>query len=163
MRAQFEYGSIGPRSPLPATFWHFVNFGISGNVFGYSPYLHSSPAAYIIGIPSKILLELSNNMIHFLQSGNKVAKYILGGLLLLLSASMVTYLIPGFMTGSEATRSGVVASVAGNDIVTTDIQKAVQRQMQGSQISPDMEAFYRAYLVPQVARQMIQQKEALYE
>ena len=102
-------------------------------------------------------------MIHFLQSGNKVAKYILGGLLLLLSASMVTYLIPGFMTGSEATRSGVVASVAGNDIVTTDIQKAVQRQMQGRQISPDMEAFYRAYLVPQVARQMIQQKEALYE
>ncbi|HKT50635.1 MAG TPA: peptidyl-prolyl cis-trans isomerase [Candidatus Angelobacter sp.] len=102
-------------------------------------------------------------MIHFLQSGNKAAKYILGGLLLLLSASMVTYLIPGFMSGSDVARSGVVASVAGNDIVSTDIQKAVQRQLQGRQISPDMEAFYRAYLVPQVARQLIQQKEALYE
>jgi peptidyl-prolyl cis-trans isomerase D len=102
-------------------------------------------------------------MIHFLQSGNKAAKYILGGLLLLLSASMVTYLIPGFMTGTEATRSGVVASVAGNDIVTTDVQKAVQRQMQGRQISPDMEGFYRSFLIPQVARQLIQQKEAIYE
>ncbi|HST79076.1 MAG TPA: peptidyl-prolyl cis-trans isomerase, partial [Verrucomicrobiae bacterium] len=100
---------------------------------------------------------------HFLQSGNKAAKYILGGLLLLLSASMVTYLIPGFMSGSDVTRSGVVASVAGNDIVTTDVQKAVQRQMQGRQISPDMEAFYRSFLIPQVARQLIQQKEALYE
>ena len=36
-------------------------------------------------------------MIKFLQSGNKAAKYLLAGFLLILAASMVTYLIPGFM------------------------------------------------------------------
>lgn len=102
-------------------------------------------------------------MIHFLQSGNKAAKYILGGLLLLLSASMVTYLIPGFMSGTDTVRSGVVATVAGEDIHTNEVQKAVQRQMQGKRISPDMLAFYTSFLIPQVTRQLIEQKEAVYE
>lgn len=102
-------------------------------------------------------------MIRFLQSGNKAAKYILGGFLLILTGSMVTYLIPGFMGGTDAVRSGVVATVAGEDIHTNEVQKAIQRQMQGRQISPDMMAFYTSFLVPQVTRQLIQQKEAVYE
>lgn len=102
-------------------------------------------------------------MIRFLQSGNKAAKYILGGFLLILTGSMVTYLIPGFMSGTDAVRSGVVATVAGEDIHTNEVQKAIQRQMQGRQISPDMMAFYTSFLVPQVTRQLIQQKEAVYE
>ncbi len=102
-------------------------------------------------------------MIHFLQSGNKVAKYILGGLLLLLSASMVTYLIPGFMSGTEAVRSGVLATVAGEDIHSDQVQKMVQQQMRGRQVSPDMASFYASFLAPQVMRQLIQEKEAVYE
>src|SRR6185437_12551965 len=102
-------------------------------------------------------------MIRFLQSGNKAAKYILGGFLLVLTASMVTYLIPGFMSGSETTRSGVVATVAGQDIPTNDIQKAIQQQMRGKQIPPGMESFYASFLGPQVLRQLIQQAEAKYE
>jgi peptidyl-prolyl cis-trans isomerase D len=102
-------------------------------------------------------------MIHFLQSGNKAAKYILGGLLLLLSASMVTYLIPGFMSGTDVVRSGVIATVAGEDIHTDQVQKMVQQQMRGKQVSPDMASFYAAFLAPQVTRQLIQEKEAVYE
>ena len=102
-------------------------------------------------------------MIRFLQSGNKAAKYILGGFLLILTASMVTYLIPGFMSGSDAVRSGVVATVAGEDIHSNEVQKAINQQMQGRRISPDMMAFYTSFLVPQVTRQLIQQKEAVYE
>ena len=47
-------------------------------------------------------------MIKFLQSGNKAAKYLLAGFLLLIAASMVTYLIPGFMgdTAAQRNRSG---------------------------------------------------------
>ena len=44
-------------------------------------------------------------MIKFLQSGNKAAKYLLAGFLLLLAASMVTYLIPGFMGDTESRRN----------------------------------------------------------
>ena len=56
-------------------------------------------------------------MIKFLQSGNKAAKYLLAGFLLLIAASMVTYLIPGFMGDTTAaTETGVVASVGGHEI-----------------------------------------------
>jgi len=102
-------------------------------------------------------------MIRFLQSGNKAAKYILGGFLLVLTGSMVTYLIPGFMSGGEVNRSGVVATVAGQDIPTSDIQKAIQQQMRGKQIPPGMEQFYASFLGPQVLRQLIQQAAAKYE
>lgn len=102
-------------------------------------------------------------MIRFLQSGNKAAKYILGGFLVILAASMVTYLIPGFMTDSSVTRGGVVATVAGQDILTQDVQKLVQLQMKGRQVSPEMETFYAAFLTPQIARQLIQRAEVNYE
>ena len=102
-------------------------------------------------------------MIRFLQSGNKAAKYILGGFLLILAASMVTYLIPGFMTDASVSRSGVVATVAGQEIRSDEVQKMVARQMQGRQISPDMQALYTQFLMPQAIRQLTQQAEVSYE
>ena len=62
-------------------------------------------------------------MIKFLQSGNKAAKYILAGFLLVLAASMVTYLIPGFMGDTAATETGVVASVGGHEVHREEIQR----------------------------------------
>ena len=98
-------------------------------------------------------------MIKFLQSGNKAAKYILGGLLLFLSASMVTYLIPGFMSGNTVTESGVVATVAGHEILTADVNKMVdaQRRQQGYP-----EAFI-PFLTQRAIQQLIQQAEITYE
>ncbi|HZS29006.1 MAG TPA: peptidylprolyl isomerase [Candidatus Angelobacter sp.] len=98
-------------------------------------------------------------MIKFLQSGNKAAKYILGGLLLFLSASMVTYLIPGFMSGNTVTESGVVATVAGHEILTSDVNKVVdaQRRQQGYP-----EAFI-PFLTQRAIQQLIQQAEITYE
>jgi peptidyl-prolyl cis-trans isomerase D len=102
-------------------------------------------------------------MIRFLQSGNKAAKYILGGFLVILAASMVTYLIPGFMGDTAVARGGVVATVAGQDILSQDVQKLVQLQMRGRQVPPDMAAFYTSFLTPQIARQLIQRAEVSYE
>ena len=98
-------------------------------------------------------------MIKFLQSGNKAAKYILAGFLLILAASMVTYLIPGFMSDSNATETGVVASVGGHDIRREEVARAVQSQAQGRQI-PE---FYMPILRQQALRQLIQQAELRYE
>ena len=76
-------------------------------------------------------------MIKFLQSGNKAAKYLLAGFLLLIAASMVTYLIPGFMGDTtSATETGVVASVGGHEIKREEVAQAVQAQARGNQI-PD--------------------------
>ena len=99
-------------------------------------------------------------MIKFLQSGNKAAKYILAGFLLLLAASMVTYLIPGFMGDTTAaTETGVVASVGGHEIHREEVARVVQAQARGNQI-PD---FYMPIMRQQAIKQLIQQAELQYE
>jgi peptidyl-prolyl cis-trans isomerase D len=98
-------------------------------------------------------------MIKFLQSGNKAAKYLLAGFLLIIAASMVTYLIPGFMTDTSASETGVVASVGGHDIHKEEVARMVQAQARGNQI-PD---FYLPILRQQAVRQLIQQAELQYE
>src|SRR5215831_14531128 len=98
-------------------------------------------------------------MIKFLQSGNKAAKYILAGFLLILAASMVLYLIPGFMTDSAAGETGVVATVAGREIHREEIARLVQAQARGNQI-PD---FYMPIMRQQALKQLIQQAEIQYE
>ncbi|HXA83936.1 MAG TPA: peptidyl-prolyl cis-trans isomerase [Candidatus Dormibacteraeota bacterium] len=98
-------------------------------------------------------------MIKFLQSGNKAAKYILAGFLLILAASMVTYLIPGFMGDTAASETGVVASVGGHDIHREEVARVVQAQARGNQI-PE---FYLPIMRQQAIRQLIQQAELQYE
>jgi peptidyl-prolyl cis-trans isomerase D len=98
-------------------------------------------------------------MIKFLQSGNKAAKYILAGFLLILAASMVTYLIPGFMGDTAASETGVVASVGGHEIHREEVARVVQAQSRGNQI-PD---FYMPIMRQQAIKQLIQQAELQYE
>lgn len=98
-------------------------------------------------------------MIKFLQSGNKGAKYILAGFLLILAASMVLYLIPGFMGDTAASETGVVATVAGREIHRDEVARMVQAQTRGNQV-PD---FYMPILRQQAIKQLIQQAEVIYE
>jgi peptidyl-prolyl cis-trans isomerase D len=98
-------------------------------------------------------------MIKFLQSGNKVAKYLLAGFLLLIAASMVLYLIPGFMGDTAASQSTVVASVGGREVTREDVARMVQSQSRGQQL-PE---FYQVMLRQQATKQLIQQNEVFYE
>lgn len=98
-------------------------------------------------------------MIKFLQSGNKAAKYLLGGLLLIICGSMVTYLIPGFMSGTSLNSSGVIASVAGQDVTTAEVREAAQRMLRQRRY-PDQ---YLPFLMQQVVQQLIQEAELRYE
>ncbi len=98
-------------------------------------------------------------MIKFLQSGNKAAKYILAGFLLILAASMVTYLIPGFTGDTAASETGVVATVGSREIHRDEVARMVQAQTRGNQV-PD---FYMPMLRQQAIKQLIQQAEVLYE
>jgi peptidyl-prolyl cis-trans isomerase D len=100
-------------------------------------------------------------MIKFLQSGGKATKYLLGGLLLILCASMVTFLIPGFMSDSKASASGAVASVGGQSIQIADVQKAAAAiEQQQQQRYPEM---MRPYLMQQAVQGLIQEAEISYE
>ena len=72
-------------------------------------------------------------MIRFLQTGGKTTKYILGGLLLIICASMVITLIPGGV-GSDmfgnTPGKGVIAKVDGVEISTEEVQQTADQMAQ---------------------------------
>src|SRR5215469_7410204 len=75
------------------------------------------------------------NMIRFLQESGKATKYVLGGLLLIICASMVITLIPGGLGGEVfgfggAPGKGVVAKVGGADITTDEVRQTARQMLQ---------------------------------
>ena len=98
-------------------------------------------------------------MIKFLQSGNKAAKYILAGFLLVLAASMVTYLIPGFMSDASVSASGVIANVGGQEIHREDVTAIVEQQMR-QQAYPSQ---FIPFLNQRAVQELIQEAEINYE
>src|SRR5215469_3030254 len=84
-------------------------------------------------------------MIRFLQQSGQTTKYILGGLLLIICASMVITLIPGGLGGDllgGAPGKGFVAKVDGTEIsadeVRTTAQQMLKQQMQGNTANMSM-------------------------
>src|SRR5579859_5404668 len=71
-------------------------------------------------------------MIRFLQTPGPFKKYALGGILLVICVSMVWYLVPNGSTLGigAATTAGVVGTVAGEDIHTTEVQQQAQRMVE---------------------------------
>src|SRR5437588_8286350 len=94
-------------------------------------------------------------MIKFLQSGNKAAKYILGGFLLILAVSMVTYLIPGFTNEAALSKTGVVATVAGHKIYSDEVAKLAQAQARarGQRIPEQFMYIFRQQAIQQLVQQ----------
>ncbi len=56
----------------------------------------------------------------------------------------------------------MVATVAGEDIRSDEVNRAVQNQMKQQRVSPEMAAFYAQFITKQVVQQMIQRLEVKY-
>ena len=70
-------------------------------------------------------------MIRFLQTPGRFKKYVLGGMLLVVCLSMVWYLVPsGSSLGTSATSPGVVATVSGDEIRTSEVQRQARRMVE---------------------------------
>jgi peptidyl-prolyl cis-trans isomerase D len=71
-------------------------------------------------------------MIRFLQTPGKFKKYFLGGMLLVICVSMVWYLVPnGSTLGIGAPSAvGVVATVLGDEIHTTEVERQARRMVE---------------------------------
>jgi peptidyl-prolyl cis-trans isomerase D len=73
-------------------------------------------------------------MIRFLQQSGQTTKYVLGGLLLIICASMVITLVPGGLSGDVfsggAPGRGIVAKVDGQDITTEEVQQTARNMLQ---------------------------------
>ena len=99
-------------------------------------------------------------MFNLFRSGAKFTKYMLGGLLLIVAASMVTYLIPntGLTTASGNGTDNVLAEI-GNYTVTSDEAKlALDRLINGGQLPREAADVY----LPQLVDQMIRDRAAIY-
>src|SRR5438552_2442975 len=95
-------------------------------------------------------------MIRFLQSPGKVKKYLLGGLLVFISITMLLYLIP--QGGSNITgQPNILARVGDDNITIEDVARRAEefQRSQGRQIPPAM--------MPQLVDYMITDRAQLLE
>jgi peptidyl-prolyl cis-trans isomerase D len=72
-------------------------------------------------------------MIRFLQQSGQTTKYVLGGLLLLICASMVITLIPGGLGGEVfggTPGKGIVAKVNGEEITADEVRRTAREMLQ---------------------------------
>ena len=72
-------------------------------------------------------------MIRFLQQSGQTTKYVLGGLLLIICASMVITLIPGGLGGEVfggTPGKGIVAKVNGEDITADEVRQTARQMLQ---------------------------------
>jgi peptidyl-prolyl cis-trans isomerase D len=99
-------------------------------------------------------------MFNLFRSREKTVRYLLGAMLVVISLSMLVYLIPGSGSGSSATGQNVVATVGGDKITVTDVQGAVERMMSTQKNMP--RAFMSMY-VPSVVNQYIEMYAKAYK
>ncbi len=101
-------------------------------------------------------------MIRFLQKSGQTTKYVLGGLLLIICASMVITLVPGGLGGDVFTGGtpgrGIVAKVDGGDISADDVRTtARQLAQQQAQRYGEMAAKIMPFLIQQETQQAVEQ------
>lgn len=97
-------------------------------------------------------------MIRFLQESGKATKYVLGGLLLIICASMVITLIPGGLGGEVfggAPGKGIVAKVDGNDVTSDEVRQTARQMLQ--QQMPQGSSANMSMLLPFFAQRAAEQ------
>lgn len=72
-------------------------------------------------------------MFDLFRSRDKAVRLMLGGLLLVVAISMLTYLVPNYDTNGP-TGNLVIATVGGEDIHADEVQHMVQSAMRGKQL-----------------------------
>jgi peptidyl-prolyl cis-trans isomerase D len=107
-------------------------------------------------------------MIRFLQTPGPLKKVILGGLLTIICVFMVITLVPGFGStdffGTGAPAKGVVATVAGSDITSLEVQREARQmvQQQFPRGGPQL-AMLMPYFASQAAEQLISRTAIIAE
>jgi peptidyl-prolyl cis-trans isomerase D len=97
-------------------------------------------------------------MFDLFRSRAKVVRFFLGAILVLVSLSMLTYLIPSYGGGNSA--SDMVVAQIGKDTVTLpEVQQVIQAQTRGRQLPPAILANF----VPKFVDDLVTQRAMAYE
>jgi peptidyl-prolyl cis-trans isomerase D len=97
-------------------------------------------------------------MFDLFRSRDKIVRIMLGGLLLVVALSMLTYLVPSYNMGGGDSDM-VVAQIGKDTITVPEVQQVVQMNMRGHQLPAELMANY----VPQFINSMITERALAYE
>src|ERR1044072_83702 len=97
-------------------------------------------------------------MFNLFRSRDKAVRILLGGLLVLVSLSMLSYLIPNYDSGGSATDMGV-AEIGKEKIMLPEVQKTIQMALRGQQLPAEFVPHY----IPQIIQTMISERALIYE
>jgi peptidyl-prolyl cis-trans isomerase D len=98
-------------------------------------------------------------MFDLFRSRDKAVRILLGAILLAVSLSMLTYLIPNYGSGVADTGDNVVAEVGDSVITLPDVQKVVQQVTRGRQVPSAVLAAY----VPRIVDDLVIQRALAYQ
>lgn len=97
-------------------------------------------------------------MFDLFRSREKSVRIVLGGILLMVAVSMLTYLVPSYGTGNESPDS-VVAQVGNKDITVGDVKKVIQNVLKQKQFPAEILPNY----IPRLVDEMITERALEYE
>jgi peptidyl-prolyl cis-trans isomerase D len=97
-------------------------------------------------------------MFDLFRSRDKAVRFFLSALLLIVALSMVTYLIPSYGSGDRAT-DDVLAKIGKDTVTMREAQLAIQAQMRGRTVPPDLISLY----IPRIVDEIITQRSLVYE
>lgn len=93
-------------------------------------------------------------MLNFFRRKDAAARYMLGGILVIISVAMVLFLVPGLTGGGPVGGSGqssAVATVDGREITTTELNSEISRIEQADRLPAE----YLPYYGPQILNSLI--------
>jgi peptidyl-prolyl cis-trans isomerase D len=98
-------------------------------------------------------------MFDLFRSRDKAVRIMLGGLLLLVALSMLTYLVPSYNMGGSGASDQVVAEVGKDAITVPEVQQIVQMNMRGRQLPAALMPSY----VPRFIDSMVTERALAFE
>ncbi len=98
-------------------------------------------------------------MFDLFRSRQKAVRIVLGGILVLVSLSMLTYLIPSYNSGANDPSDQVVAEVGKEVITVPEVTKVIQNTVKGRQLPPSILPNY----VPQIVDSLIMERALAYQ
>jgi len=98
-------------------------------------------------------------MFDLFRSRDKAVRILLGGLLVVVAFSMLTYLVPSYNSGGASSSDAVVAEIGNDALTMPDVQRQIQNTMKGRQLPPE----FLSSFVPQIVEQMVTERALAYE
>src|ERR1035438_6831065 len=97
-------------------------------------------------------------MFDLFRSREKSVRILLGGILLIVALSMLTYLVPSYNNGAQSADT-TVATVGNQEITVGEVQKLIQNVIKGKQIPPEVLPNY----IPRMIDDLVTRRALEYE